>query len=529
MTGQRLGSWVLEAELGRGAVGVVYRASATDGSGRIAALKVLTHSLTLTPEFLARFPADMLALHRLHHPNIVAFYEAGTQAGQAWYAMELVEGVDLGSRLRARPRPTDDPGLPWAGEAISVAVQITRALKHGHHRSILHRDLKPSNVLIRGDGVVKVSNFGVAKVLGIPPLSLPSDGWGSVGFLPPELFSGKPLTRRSDLYMLGGVVYAALTGRPLFTASAVSEFLHKHCYMLPERPIHFVPDLPTDLDDLTCELLAKDPGRRPASAAAVLEALDHLRGKAERKGKRVTWPVDPGDKSEPMPALVESSPPAESTSGRGRPLMSRPSVVVPLFALVVAVILVLSFWPRPSAEELFRQAEPLLASEDPADWETAWSQYLEPLHERYPDRYVEEVAAARQRIADRREQDRAVATGSRVRYQSEGERLYQRGLKLVQAGEYAAADRVWAEMERLLTGLPAEDRWVRLARQGRARLVDPSAHPGVSDRGSLASILTGIAELRAAGKRAEADAKLAALTDLFRDDPEVLRQIQNVK
>lgn len=244
MTGARIGSWILGSEIGRGPIGVVYKAVCTDDPERIAAIKLLNHPVTRTPEFLARFPAEMLGLQRLNHPNVARFYDSGVSGGTAYYTSEWVEGTDLATLTKARTRKPDDPA--WRDEFFRVGVQAARALKHGHHRSILHRDLKPGNVIVASNGMVKLTDYGVAKVLNLPPLGLSADPWGTAGFLAPEHFTGKPLTRRSDLYALGGVLYVVLAGRPPFTATSAAEYLHKHCYTLPERPANFVSKLPPD-------------------------------------------------------------------------------------------------------------------------------------------------------------------------------------------------------------------------------------------------------------------------------------------
>lgn len=463
MTGQKVGNWVLGEELGRGAVGVVFQARAADDPDRTAAVKLLTHPATQAADFLARFPAEMLGLHRLNHPNVVKFYDAGVAAGQAWYAAEYVPGTDCGTILKTQPRKPGEPGLSWSAEVVSVAVQAARALKHGHHRSIIHRDLKPSNLILTPDGVLKVADFGVAKVINLPPLALPADPYGTAGFAAPEHFTGKQITRRSDLYALGGVLYALVTGRPPYSAGSAAEYLHKHCYVLPDRPAHFVPDLPPELDDLICSLLAKDPARRPASAAAVIEWLDALRGRLERKGRRVTWPPDPGDASATMPALADGDAAGADGETRPRPLMSRPAVVIPLFVLVVGAILTLALWPRPSADQLYAAGAPLMESADPADWDRAWDEYLGPLAEDHPDAYRAEVEAARRKIQDRRELRRAIVEGRRVQYESDAERLYYRGLRLAQAGDRDGAQRAWEEVVNRFAGTPGQERWVDLA------------------------------------------------------------------
>jgi len=284
--------------------------------------------------------------------------------------------------------------------------------------------------------------------------------------------------------------------------------------MLPDRPIHFIPDLPADLDELICALLAKDPARRPATAAAVIEALDQLRGKQERKGRRVAWPPDPGDASGPMAALSPKDE-ADAEEEQSRPLMSRPAVVVPLFLAVLAVILAAVFWPRPSADELIAQARPLVESENPADWDRAWDDYLDPLSSHYPDKYADEVVAARAKILDRKELRRSVDQGGRVKYKTEAERLYHRGRKQAEIGDVTAARRTWGDLTTAFAAVESESRWVKLAETGLAEL--GRIPPAAPDRAALA----------AAAEKARTDpAARAALEELYRDDPEALAIIR---
>lgn len=461
MTGTRLGGWLLGDELGRGLLGTTFRATSTADPSRVAAVKVLTHPTASTPDFLARFPGEMLALRRLSHPNIAVFHDSGVQAGLAYYATELVDGTDVGTLVKAR-KNGDEPGLGWKEVVLSVAAQIARALRHAHHRSILHRDLKPSNLILTADGTVKITDFGVGKVLALSPLTLPPDPFGSAGFIAPEHFTGKPLSRRSDLYALGGVLYLLLTGRPPHTATTTAEFLHKHCYVLPDRPIQFVPKLLPEFDDIVCRLLSKDPSRRPASAAAVFDELDQVRGKAERKGERVAWPPEVG--TETLPALPDHDPtPSEyHTWERPVPLLSRPSVVLPLFLAFVAVVLVVRFWPRPSADELIAGARPLLKSADPDDWDIAEEKYLTPLANRFPDQFAEEVRAARVRVRDLKKLKKTVGDGKKVVFECEAERRYMRGLALMQVGDTDAAKEEW-KAAAAFAGVEPATRWVALA------------------------------------------------------------------
>ena len=465
MTGTRLGSWLLGVKLGRGPLGTTFRAVSTTYSTRTAAVKVLTHPTAATPEFLARFPGEMLALKRLTHPNIAELYDSGVHAGLAYYASELVPGTDVATLVKAGKKG-DEPGLGWKETVLSVAAQTARALRHAHHRSILHRDLKPSNLILTPDGTLKVTDFGVAKVFGLSPLTLAPDAYGTAGYLAPEFFTGRPLTRKSDLYALGGLLYLLLTGRPPYTAATTAEFLHKHCYVLPDRPLQFVSKLLPEFDELVCVLLSKDPNRRPASAVAVLDELDQIRGKAERKGEKVTWPPDPGTAT--MPALGDVDPTAARDEwDRPLPLLSRPSVVLPLFAAFVLIVLTIWFWPRPSADELIAAARPLVASTDPDDWDTAEDKYLTPLASRYPDQFADEVKAARTRIRDLKRMQRAVGDGKKAAFESDAERRYARGLAFAQVGDLPAAKGEW---EAVIAAGPESARWVKLATAALAEL-----------------------------------------------------------
>ncbi|MGL6095230.1 MAG: serine/threonine protein kinase, partial [Fimbriiglobus sp.] len=381
--------------------------------------------------------------------------------------------------------------------------------------------------LVAADGTVKLTDFGVAKVIVLPPLGLAPDGWGTAGFLAPEFFTGKPLTRRSDLYALGGVLYAALAGRPPFAGGTTAEFMHKHCYALPDPPNRVVPKLPGELDDLICSLLSKDPTRRPATAAAVLESLDHARAKLERRGVAVPWPAAEGlDGTGLEAALADNPPESAAHPATPRPLFARPWVVGPLFALTVVGMAVGFLRPGPDPEALFRAAEPLVASDDPADWDRAWDEYLTPLSDRFPDQYKAEVAAAKDRILDRKELRRAVAAGAKVKYASEAERWYHRGLAEARAGDAAAARRTWEAVGPAFGGVPSESRWVRLSADALEDLAKARSVSGSgAARPPLAEAIRAAAALAATDPPASA-AAFAALESLYRDDPAALETIR---
>jgi hypothetical protein len=527
MIGARVGNWYVESVIAAGVSGTIYAARGFEEPDRRAAVRVLTDPATRDPAFLQRFQGEMLALQRLDHANIAKYYDSGVHGGQAYVATELVEGID-GAKLLAGGR------RPWR-EVLGLAVQAARALKHGHNRNLLHRDLKPAHLMVTPDGTLKLLAFGFAKVVP-PPLSA-QPVLGSAAYLPPETTSGKPLTRRSDFYSLGGVLYTLLTGRPPFTAATVVELTHKQCYALPERPGMIVPDLPPEFDEFVCTLLSKDPARRPASAQTLLDELERVRGKLERKGEKLDWPAKLQPDTAEMAALPASlggfAPDEDETEPAPRPWLRRPAVVVPLFALVMLAIVAGFAWPRPSAEELWTAAAPLVDSKNPADWDRAWDEYLEPLERKYPDEYADEVAAAKARIRERKELQRVVAEGAKVGPRTEAEVGYRLGLRLAQEGEADAARRNWRAVVTAFAPVESEKRWVELARAGLDVLErTPGRGKAPVDRRPFEAAIEHAKSLVAAGRTAEADETFAALEQLVRDDPvaaEMLRKARSGK
>ncbi len=522
MIGARVGNWFVEAELARGTQGVVYRARRYDDPQRQAAVKLFT--AVRDTAALSRWPAELLPLQRLDHVNIVKIYESGFHGGLAFVATELIEGTDCAQRL-------ESGRLPWR-EVLSVAVQAARALKHAHNRNVLHRDLKPGHFLLTPDGTLKILAFGIAKILPPPPSHTPAIGTGA--YLPPETARGKPFTRRSDLYSLGGVLYTLLTGRPPFAGNSIVELMHKQCYTLPERPGMLVPDLPAELDELICTLLDKNPARRPASAAGVIEELERLRGKLERHGEKLAWPA----KITPDTAEVAALPAARGAHGDGeahepepRPLLKRPWVVIPLFLLSVAALVVPLVWPQKSAEELFAAAQPLLQSDNPDDWQAALEKYLEPLAQKYPEEYTREIAAVREKLQDRRELQQALADGAAADPRSEAERGYRLGLRFAQAGEFDAARRTWQAVVQAFAAVSAEHRWVELSRIGIVMLDRSARRPprAASDRPSIEQALQHAQKLAAAGQYAEADAIVEALQRLTEYEPDLRKFVEETR
>jgi serine/threonine-protein kinase len=256
--------YCLEGELGRGAMGIVYRAR-DEVLERMVALKELPVYLACDEDLVLRFRREARILAQLQHPNIVQIYDLIEHDGHLWLAMEMVEGGDLDSLLRARGN------LP-ATEAARLGVQMADALAHAHARGIIHRDLKTANVLLGTGGCPKVTDFGLAKLSRSSQFTQEGAILGSPIYMSPEQAAGKGADERSDIYALGIVLYTLLTGRPPFEGDTAS-VLAQQITQAPPSPCQFVGELPEGLEALLLALLAKDPVRRPQEMAEVAAAL----------------------------------------------------------------------------------------------------------------------------------------------------------------------------------------------------------------------------------------------------------------
>jgi serine/threonine-protein kinase len=286
---ERLGPYRLDRRIGRGGMGTVYAATA-DVTGEQVAVKVLSTIHGPDEGFHDRFAAEIDSLRMLNHPNIVRILGYGDEDDCRFYAMELVDGCSLQEALEKGRQFT------WQ-EATRIGVQICRALKHAHDRGIIHRDIKPANLLLTTDGTVKLSDFGIAKLFGNAGMTADGGVIGTAEYMAPEQADGKPATARSDLYSLGGVLYALLAGRPPFRAKSLLEMLQLQRFAEPEPIYRLKPAVPRALNDLVLQLLHKDPAKRMPSAMMTsrgLEAVLTVRG------------IEPAHESDVRPADDDS-------------------------------------------------------------------------------------------------------------------------------------------------------------------------------------------------------------------------------
>lgn len=277
MPGRTIAHYQILDKLGEGGMGVVYRA--LDGRlGRTVALKLLPPDKTADPERKRRFIQEARSASSLNHPNIVTIYDIGSQDGTDYIAMELVEGRTLDALI---PRQ----GMP-VGKVLRIGEQIASAVAAAHGAGIVHRDLKPGNIMVTDSGLVKVLDFGLAKLIEKTTLSpdattaMTGEGRivGTVGYLSPEQAQGLKLDGRSDIFSLGAVLYEMIAGQKAFGGETKVSTLAE---ILNAEPKALSASIPPELDRVVTRCLRKDPARRFQTMADLKVALEELKEETE--------------------------------------------------------------------------------------------------------------------------------------------------------------------------------------------------------------------------------------------------------
>jgi serine/threonine-protein kinase len=249
--------YVIKRKLGSGGMADVYLAEDQE-LGRRVALKLLDERHASDEQFVERFRREAQSAAGLNHPSIVSIFDRGQAEGTYYIAMEYLDGRTL-KELLIRNGPTP-PAI-----AIDYARQILGALSFAHRNGIVHRDIKPHNIIVRPDGRLKVTDFGIARS-GASQMTEAGSIVGTAQYLSPEQARGAPVDPRSDLYSLGIVLYEMLTGKVPFTGDTPVEIAMKHLSQVPEPPSTLRPEVPHDLDAVVMRALAKDPDQRYGSA-----------------------------------------------------------------------------------------------------------------------------------------------------------------------------------------------------------------------------------------------------------------------
>lgn len=317
---RRVGSYVRREPIAKGGFGVVYRAEHA-GDGTPAALKVVHAELASSPVVVARFEREIDAVRRVDHPGVARVLEQGRLPdGRPYFAMELLDGEDLGRHLAARGR------LPIE-EGLAIFEPLCAVIAAAHARAIIHRDIKGSNVMLAREGDrrrVVLLDFGVAKLLDDegPKLTASRHLVGTLSCMAPEQLLSKPVSERTDVYALGLLAYRALTGEAPFAARTALAMQQMHLTAVPRAPSSLAP-LPPAADAVLLRALAKDPAERPPSAPAFFEELRAaLASPASREALR---PAERGV----IAVLVEVLVPPEALDAPSDPLLADMEAILP--------------------------------------------------------------------------------------------------------------------------------------------------------------------------------------------------------
>ena len=283
----RVGRYEITDELGRGGMGVVYRAVDTT-IGRTVAVKVVRLSESETPaeghNLRERLVREARAAGTLSHPNIVAVHDFGQEGDTAYIVMEFIRGRTLEAVLaESVPHPPEE----WS---LGILGDVARGLDYAHAHGVFHRDVKPANIMVQEDGGVKIADFGIAKVAWTNTMSLTTTGVvvGSPHYMAPEQLQGAPITGRTDQFALAGLAYTLLTGHKPFEADTLASLLTKilHQYPTPAQTLN--PLLRPEMQDVLRKAMDKDPAQRFASCAEFIEGL-----KAAHKTPTAALPAPP--------------------------------------------------------------------------------------------------------------------------------------------------------------------------------------------------------------------------------------------
>ena len=281
-SGDRLGPYVITAQLGAGGMGEVYRAR-DPRLNRDVAIKVMRASAVIDAEWRSRFTHEARAVSALSHPNIVTVHDVGTEGDVAYMVMELVDGQTLDRMIPAS-------GLR-VGEILRIGAQVADACARAHATGIIHRDLKPANVIVQPDGRVRVLDFGIAKLMApgevaggaAPDATGTSPGvvLGTAAYMSPEQAEGRPVDARSDIFSLGAMLYEMCTGQRPFKGDSAVTVMAAVLQQEPPPLGGVRSDLPPELVRLITRCLRKDPARRVQSMADLKVALEELRDDAD--------------------------------------------------------------------------------------------------------------------------------------------------------------------------------------------------------------------------------------------------------
>ena len=352
--GSRVGDYEILQILGAGGMGRVYKVRNVL-SDRIEAMKVLLPDLEGNPGLADRFMREIKVQASLDHPNIAALHTALRIENQLMMLMEYVEGVTLDTLMEAGPIPID--------KAADCIAQVLSALAYAHARGVVHRDLKPANMMITPSGVVKLMDFGIAKMTADRKLTQTGSTVGSLYYMSPEQIKGAvDLDPRSDLYSLGVSLYEVVTGARPFQGDSEYSIMAAHLQKNPPPPIEISPNLPTGLNEIILQALEKDPTKRFQTADAFRNALLYVCKPAQAAASATPQAkaVQPPPKIAPPPP----PPPAAQNARSHRGLWIAIGAVIAIAVIAVVAMQIPKF--RKTAAENTPAATSEVATPVPA-------------------------------------------------------------------------------------------------------------------------------------------------------------------
>jgi len=267
MEDQKLGRFEVLAEIGRGAMGIVYKAK-DPMLERVVAIKTINMGMDRdgAEMYEKRFYQEARAAGGLNHPNIVTVYDIGKTETECYMAMEYIEGAELRALLLpAKPLPVP--------RALSIAAQVAEGLAYAHERGVVHRDIKPANIMVPENGAVKITDFGIARMRSSNVQTQTGMMMGSPKYMSPEQVIGKRADHRTDIFSLGVILYEMLTGASPFTGESVNAVMYQIVNFVPPAPSAINPSSPGAVDAIVAGMLAKSLEERFQSAAEVARGL----------------------------------------------------------------------------------------------------------------------------------------------------------------------------------------------------------------------------------------------------------------
>ncbi len=256
------GRYRINRTIGVGGMAIVYEATDLATNRRVA-LKMLKESISDNPQALRRFINESKAVAMLNHPNIVKILDVSVKSEHKFIVMEYIEGITLREYMNRRG------ALGWR-EALAFISQILSALDHAHMKSVIHRDIKPQNIMVMEQGIIKVADFGIAKIPDAETVTMVDHAIGTIYYISPEQAKGRKIDARSDLYSLGIMFYEMVTGQLPFLAENSYGIMHKHINDAPQPPKELCPKLPLGVQQIILSAMEKDPDNRYQSAPQML-------------------------------------------------------------------------------------------------------------------------------------------------------------------------------------------------------------------------------------------------------------------